>query len=307
MRFTRLSEAIHLVNATGYGLTSGLESLDEREQAEWREGIRAGNLYINRSTTGAIVLRQPFGGMGKSSFGPGMKAGGPNYVAQLLSFTDRAAAANNRLVQQTRLRDLQERLLAVEIDAPPGEVTRVVAAISNYDRWMREEFGQAHDHFRLLGEDNLRRYRPLRDVRVRVHASDSLFEIFARACAAQTVGCRALISTPPDLNSEAVQTLDDFTDAWGGAIEFLEETDEQLIDALRQGEVERVRFAAPERVPASVREAAAESFVYLADTPVLGEGRIELLWYLREQSVSDDYHRYGNLGARSDERRTEPL
>lgn len=307
MRFTKLNEAIALVNATGYGLTSGLESLDEREQAEWREGIRAGNLYINRGTTGAIVLRQPFGGMGKSSFGPGMKAGGPNYVAQFQSFTERQTATNNRLVQQPRLRDLQERLLAVEIDAPASEVTRVLAAISNYDRWMREEFGQAHDHFRLIGEDNLRRYRPLREVRIRVHPADTTFDIFARACAAQTVGCRALVSTPPNLNSKAVQTLDDFTDAWGGAIEFLRETDEQLATAIRNNEVERVRFAAPDRVPSSIRSAAAEAFIHLADVPVLVEGRVELLWYLREQSVSDDYHRYGNLGARSDERRAEPL
>lgn len=307
MRFTKLSEAIALVNATGYGLTSGLESLDEREQAEWRQNIRAGNLYINRATTGAIVLRQPFGGMGKSSFGPGMKAGGPNYVAQFLAFTERQNATNSRLVQQLRLRDLQERLLAVEIDAPSAEVTRVLAAISSYDRWMREEFGQPHDHFRLLGEDNLRRYKPLREVRIRIHASDSLFDIFVRACAAQAAGCRALVSSPPDLDAKGVQILDDFTDAWGGAIEFLEETDEQLSAAIRNDEVDRVRFAARERVPASVRQAAAEAFVHLADGPVLAEGRVELLWYLHEQSVSDDYHRYGNLGARAEERRAEPL
>jgi RHH-type proline utilization regulon transcriptional repressor/proline dehydrogenase/delta 1-pyrroline-5-carboxylate dehydrogenase len=52
-----LDHAIELVNATGYGLTSGLESLDDREHEVWRGRIRAGNLYINRSTTGAIVLR----------------------------------------------------------------------------------------------------------------------------------------------------------------------------------------------------------------------------------------------------------
>ena len=83
-----LDEAIDLVNATGYGLTSGLESLDDREQERWQQRIRAGNLYINRPTTGAIVLRQPFGGMGKSSVGPGIKAGGPNYVAPLMKFRD---------------------------------------------------------------------------------------------------------------------------------------------------------------------------------------------------------------------------
>jgi RHH-type proline utilization regulon transcriptional repressor/proline dehydrogenase/delta 1-pyrroline-5-carboxylate dehydrogenase len=60
-----LDEAIGIVNATGYGLTSGLESLDDREQERWLEKTRAGNLYINRPTTGAIVLRQPFGGWAK--------------------------------------------------------------------------------------------------------------------------------------------------------------------------------------------------------------------------------------------------
>ena len=253
------------------------------------------------------MLRQPFGGMGKSCFGPGMKAGGPNYVAQLQSFAEQPPSPTHGSITHPRLRDLHERLLAVEIEALPGEVARVLAAIGSYDRWMREEFGQAHDHFRLLGQDNVRRYRPLREIRVRVHADDSLFDLFARACAAQATGSRVLISSPPALLSRAVQTLDDFTGSWAGAIEFLEETDEQLAAAIRSSQVERLRFAAPERVPPSVRVAAAEAFVFVADRPVLTEGRVELLWYLREQSVSDDYHRYGNLGARADERRAEPL
>jgi RHH-type proline utilization regulon transcriptional repressor/proline dehydrogenase/delta 1-pyrroline-5-carboxylate dehydrogenase len=37
--------------------------------------------------------------------------------------------------------------------------------------------------------------------------------------------------------------------------------------------------------------------------PVLQEGRVELLWYLQEQSLSIDYHRYGNLGVRVNEPR----
>jgi len=69
---------------------------------------------------------------------------------------------------------------------------------------------------------------------------------------------------------------------------------------------ERIRYAAPDRVPELVRLAASRAGVYLADEPVLAEGRIELLWYLREQSVSHDYHRYGNLGARAQEKRAEP-
>ena len=71
-----------LANGTPYGLTSGLHCLDEREQALWIQHIEAGNCYINRTITGAIVRRQPFGGCKASGYGPGAKAGGPNYVHQ---------------------------------------------------------------------------------------------------------------------------------------------------------------------------------------------------------------------------------
>ena len=84
MKAENLKEAVKIVNAVEYGLTSGLESLDQTEIDYWLENIEAGNLYVNRSTTGAIVQRQPFGGMKASNFGFGMKAGGPNYILQFI-------------------------------------------------------------------------------------------------------------------------------------------------------------------------------------------------------------------------------
>ena len=75
-------EAITIANNTDYGLTGGLYSRTpshiERAQAEFA----VGNLYINRSITGAIVARQPFGGFKMS--GVGSKAGGPDYLLQFL-------------------------------------------------------------------------------------------------------------------------------------------------------------------------------------------------------------------------------
>ncbi len=85
MKAKNLEHAIKLVNNLEYGLTSGIESLDTHEVDYWLNNIKAGNLYGNRSTTGAIVQRQPFGGMKASCFGFGMKAGGPNYVLQFLN------------------------------------------------------------------------------------------------------------------------------------------------------------------------------------------------------------------------------
>src|SRR5439155_22343965 len=83
MRAADLDEAIRWQNQPAYGLTAGLHALDPAEITRWREEVHAGNLYVNRGTTGAIVRRQPFGGWKRSVVGPGAKAGGPNYVASL--------------------------------------------------------------------------------------------------------------------------------------------------------------------------------------------------------------------------------
>ena len=75
--------AILWQNQTDFGLTAGIQSLDQLECEAWIESIEAGNLYVNRGTTGAIVNRQPFGGWKRSSVGPNAKAGGWNYVNSL--------------------------------------------------------------------------------------------------------------------------------------------------------------------------------------------------------------------------------
>jgi RHH-type proline utilization regulon transcriptional repressor/proline dehydrogenase/delta 1-pyrroline-5-carboxylate dehydrogenase len=266
--FDSLEEAIDVVNETGYGLTSGIHSLDEREIELWKSRIHAGNLYINRSTVGAIVLRQPFGGMGKSSFGPGMKAGGPNYVAQFMRFSASGTAAE---------------------------------ALKSYEHWWREEFSKDHDHFRLLGQDNLRRYLPFATVRIRLSPEDSDFDIQGRVAAAGVTGALVIVSVSLGLKARGACVPP--------GVEVVEESDADLIARITgypPHATERIRYASPDRVPEQVRLAAAKAGVYLADEPVLAEGRIELLWYLREQSVSHDYHRYGNLGVRAGESRNEP-
>ncbi|MBV9661890.1 MAG: proline dehydrogenase family protein, partial [Acidimicrobiales bacterium] len=83
MRAADLDQAVAWQNATPYGLTAGLQALDPAEIDHWRERAEAGNLYVNRGMTGAMVRRQPFGGWKRSVVGAGAKAGGPNYVASL--------------------------------------------------------------------------------------------------------------------------------------------------------------------------------------------------------------------------------
>jgi RHH-type proline utilization regulon transcriptional repressor/proline dehydrogenase/delta 1-pyrroline-5-carboxylate dehydrogenase len=75
-----LDQIIDDINATGYGLTFGLQTrIDDRVQ-QICDRIHAGNIYVNRNQIGAIVGSQPFGGEGLSGTGP--KAGGPLYLSR---------------------------------------------------------------------------------------------------------------------------------------------------------------------------------------------------------------------------------
>jgi RHH-type proline utilization regulon transcriptional repressor/proline dehydrogenase/delta 1-pyrroline-5-carboxylate dehydrogenase len=86
MRARDLDDALALQNAPEFGLTGGLHSLDPDEIEHWLDRVEAGNVYINRHTTGAIVRRQPFGGWKHSSVGPGAKTGGPNDILRFVRF-----------------------------------------------------------------------------------------------------------------------------------------------------------------------------------------------------------------------------
>jgi RHH-type proline utilization regulon transcriptional repressor/proline dehydrogenase/delta 1-pyrroline-5-carboxylate dehydrogenase len=93
-RATDLDHAIAIANDTDYALTGGFMSRSPANIAKVTAELRAGNVYVNRGTTGAVVGRQPFGGYGMS--GVGSKAGGPDY---LLQFLDPRVVTENTLRQ----------------------------------------------------------------------------------------------------------------------------------------------------------------------------------------------------------------
>jgi len=264
MRAADLDEAIALANDQPFGLTGGIQSLDDREVARWLERIEAGNLYVNRHTTGAIVGRQPFGGWKGSSVGPGAKAGGPNYVLQLC----RAHPA-----------------------IPPGEEPAALlrAAADSYARAWREHFAQAHEPIRLLGERNVFRYRPCRRVLVRGEAATaggrlalSLVLLAARTCGAPVTVSLAAGEPGPWLGEEREV----------GAVT---ETEGELIARLGGQGVERLRALVA--LSRELRVAAHAAGIVVLDAPAAAAGRIELQHYVREQTVSHLVHRYGSVPA----------
>ncbi len=84
--------------------------------------------------------------------------------------------------------------------------------------------------------------------------------------------------------------------------EICTETDEELAERLlitnKTAKIDLLSYAHPDRGPQIIHQAATKLGKHIARHVSRAEGRIEMLRYLREQSISIDYHRYGNLGER---------
>ena len=301
MEAQSLEDAVNIANETEYGLTSGLESLDPREQKFWSEKIKAGNLYVNRVTTGAIVLRQSFGGMKLSAIGAGIKAGSPNYAMQFCRIHEVDLPTQGPLKEESPLHKLarkwENQLNRNEHQEIRSELQKTIHGIYSCLYQYEHEFSAEQDFFRLRGQDNIFRYLPIGKVCVRLHVDDGLFETLIRIAAARIAGCEVEVSLPADLENAAVKFLygpegKDLCDS----VKMSTESDHEL--SVRLAEIERVRYAHHDRVPEEMHKAAAKLGKHISRNVPLAEGRIEMLRYLREQSLSADYHRYGNLGER---------
>ncbi|MBS0607470.1 MAG: aldehyde dehydrogenase family protein, partial [Verrucomicrobia bacterium] len=297
MRAKNLKHAIELANGTPYGLTSGFQSLDEREVAIWMEKIEAGNCYINRGITGAIVRRQPFGGTKASSFGHGSKAGGPNYVSQFMIPTQVSLPQDKHPVIE-EVNNLTSILQKIKLSTE--ELGVWYASIANYAFWAIR-FEHDHDPSKIIGQDNLLRYRPHKSICFRIQENDSALDIMRVLAAALSCGAKMEVSWTKGHTHIAVR---DQLRPLQHRFHFVEESEDQFNQRVKKGSLKRIRLITP--ASEALKSAAAESGCYLGYAPVLANGRFELLHYLREIAFSIDYHRYGNLGVREGEAR-KPL
>lgn len=285
-----LPEALALANGTAFGLTSGLESLDEDEITYWKTHIEAGNLYINRATTGAIVQRQPFGGLKQSCFGFGMKAGGANYLTQFVKVHPSAAYSNLQLDVSNwadiEVKDAQGQWH--KTDQHPflsQEDKRDIAfARSDYPKRFAQLFAHPYEEVKLRGQYNTKLYVKPQKVVLCVDESTDLRSAILVEEACKTMGCDLHVY---QLNGEKESVK------WG-----LLHTPVQLAtwEQLQPQLHYNTRFRLlTDQVPTSFRNEATDKAIHLYEGPALPFGRYEFLHYLTEQSISHNYHRYGNL------------
>ncbi len=286
-----LEEALSFANSTSYGLTAGIHSLDKREQEYWKKHIVAGNLYINRAITGAIVGRQPFGGTKGSSFGPGMKVGGPNYLLQLVDGSKLPPLGNHPV--QDAIVDLEGALLS--LGHKRKEADGFYKAASSMAFWWDNYFTKPRTLRKLIGQDNILEYRTLKALFLIVQDEDVLMDIFLIMAAARTAGCQIVCGA----------------------------SFKQLRRLFKQGPLAKIfakfgwQYGSIEEIAAQIHNSPFPHIRSIVEPPaeILSchvsidrakpsrNGRLELIHYVREVAISYDYHRYGSLMARDNEMR----
>ncbi|WGD37461.1 bifunctional proline dehydrogenase/L-glutamate gamma-semialdehyde dehydrogenase [Lysinibacter sp. HNR] len=305
MHVPTLEDALRVQNGTEFGLTAGLHSLDSQELDYWLRHVQAGNLYVNRGITGAIVRRQPFGGWKRSAIGAGSKAGGPNYLFGLgtwrpagvevasVGVADKVAdntisapgsSASSSTLVNSLLR-AAESIDDVDIEA------LVTAAQLDESAW-NTEFNRAADVSALGVERNVFRYLPA-PTGVRISESASITDAVRVLIAAVRTNSLAPVSTGLALPAPLV------TAARGGGLTVDSETDAEWLATLKQTELARIRVVGtPSADPFTAAGGRPDLALYL--DPVTLAGRVEMLPFLREQSVTITAHRFGNPDAWSE-------
>lgn len=331
MRVDTLQDAIAAQNATDYGLTAGLHSLDPDEINFWLNNVQAGNVYVNRGITGAIVRRQPFGGWKRSVVGTGAKAGGPNYLFGFGDFTSVAltsgvqredssfppAVERDAHVTKPQLRDLLQVASSLLSE---DDYALLVEAVEDIEHACTTHFDVLHDPSRIPVERNILRYVPTpvtvrlgRDVSTLdalrvlaaalavgeiVHYNQADASAFARRYAGGGVMQMGLnVSVTDFLPTELSIMLANY------GVETWVENPQRFRQRLAEQPVsldERVRLIGEDGD--ELRRAVNGSIdIAVWDGPITNCGRIEILPFVHEQAISITNHRFGNRTPLSDQ------
>ena len=266
MTAATLEEAIAMQNATDFGLTAGIHSLDSAEIGLWLHTVQAGNLYVNRGITGAVVQRQPFGGWKKSSVGTGTKAGGPNYLVGLGTWVPAHHSAAGTAITHAGV-----KVLCAADESLSGAFGSDAAA-------MQSIFGRAEDVSALTAERNVFRYLPV-PVTIRLSEGAAVCDLL------RVIGAGLLAAS--DLSISSAVASDALRD-----LPVVIEDDATWLTRISASPPARIRLIGGDPV-ALARAVGGRPDVAIYSGTVTPAGRIELLPFLREQAVSITAHRFG--------------
>lgn len=324
VRVDTLEEAIEVQNGTQFGLTAGLHSLSEKEIRFWLDRVQAGNVYVNRGITGAIVQRQPFGGWKQSSVGATMKAGGPNYLSGFGALDpagdpDEAVEPLAGLPANTDPHLVKPQLVELVAVARrvlvDGDARRVTRAAYHAERAANHCFDRLADPSGLVSERNVLRYLPAKST-LRAEGDWAMADLLTIAAAAVAGGefkedpkAGRLVRVAPGQSPDyAVNTplitlsvdrhlpaeVAEWAQTYG--FDLVKQSSAEFLESVAAADpVDEIRVRALGTTRAAIQEALGGDLrAAIWDGPATVAARVEALPFLHEQAVSITNHRYGN-------------
>lgn len=287
MRMKSFKDGIKLANQSGYGLTSGIETLNRAQRDFWKQKIKAGNIYLNRGTTGAIVNRQPFGGLGKSAYGSGIKAGGYNYIYQFVDITEETSAPTPVIKEHD---ELSIFLKSIGFFEKISHNQWFVDAAKSYLYFYNEYFSREIDYTQIPGQMNVCRFIEVNDMALYINRGTPEDKLYAAIFAYR------LCNKKPKIIFESEREKRHALENRGinAILEGIKLSSMSLKEFTKKIEnFSRIRFTDNSKLTDEITQQASKNGVYVIRKPVYSNGRAELLNYMQEQSISHNYHRYG--------------
>lgn len=281
VRVESAAEAIPLQKILSAGQAAAIYSQSEEEVNEWSRGMNVSQLYINCCPSFRPGL-QPLGSLHPDAPGVPPLPGGRNFLTTLCQWQE-----NARPQRRGKQRNIPFSPWENLTPKPsPEETMRMTSAADSISYWWENEFGNAHLLCDKPGEKTELRYQPV-PVCFRMEAATSDMDLSIALMAALTAGCKTVISLPEQrpwmetvLAPLPVEVKEESREAYEGRFPAMAKEGVWVRDT-----------AATD----STWAAAAASGLRLSSAPVLANGRLELLHYLREQTCTRHTARFGKL------------
>jgi RHH-type transcriptional regulator, proline utilization regulon repressor / proline dehydrogenase / delta 1-pyrroline-5-carboxylate dehydrogenase len=282
MRAADLSEALELQNAMPFASTGGLHSLDTDEVATWLHGVEFGELFVNRGVV-ASGARQA-------------RTSDTKTLLSLGKWEPQFPAPGGSVIVKGVSKGVADLIRAAQPGMDYLGFDRVRAAARSDQIAWDTRFGQSREFGDLRFERHVVRYRPI-PVAIRLSEGAPAWELARVLAAAMRAGAPIGISSATPITASLVQFLRDETTAMSVA-EVIIEGDARWYARLRSGETgaRRIRLLGGDSAAlAALLGTGSHSAIYAE--PVTAAGELELLPFLREQTVSITMHRFGHPDA----------
>jgi RHH-type proline utilization regulon transcriptional repressor/proline dehydrogenase/delta 1-pyrroline-5-carboxylate dehydrogenase len=282
VRADTLADAIDIQNAHRFGLSAGIYSFDDDEVGTWLDSAEAGLLSVNCSPGFALRGRAPVQGWNRAVVGT-VSSGGYDTVLTLGRWQPVGFEPGTTVT----LEGISEPVAQVIGAAQSGMDFTEFDWVRTGARSDEEAWGTAYATKKLVQTESERiehRYRPV-PVTIRLSEGAPMVHLVRVLAAATRTQSAIAISSALPLHSDLIALFRQW-ESPAGVAEVLVESDVRWRARVQAGEIatSRIRLIGGDR-NILARVLHGQLGIAVHDAPVTASGRIELLPFLRGQTV----------------------